>query len=168
MEETEIMTGDELCTLLKSLGYDFFTGVPDSTLSSVFRALTTSEGDCYFPSVREDAAIGLAVGAYLGGRSPAVLMQNSGLGLSVNALASLASLYRIPLLLLIGWRGADRSDAPEHTLMGKVSPRLLQTLEIPFWTPSSEEIFSAVTEASSLTKQRQIPVALLLRDKVIS
>ena len=51
--------------------------------------------------MREDSALGLAAGAYLGGRQPVVFMQNSGLGVSMNALVSLHQIYDIPALLAV-------------------------------------------------------------------
>ena len=51
----------------------------------------------YLGETREDAALGVAAGAYLGGRRPVVIMQNSGLGVSLNALGSLHILYELPV-----------------------------------------------------------------------
>ena len=83
------------------------------------------------PAVREDVAVGLAAGAWLAGRRPMVLMQNSGLGTSMNALVSLSLMYRLPALLLVTWRGHGGKDAPEHLLMGEISPGLLEMMRIP-------------------------------------
>ena len=60
-----------------------------------------------------------------------VLLQNSGLGVSVNALASLHTLYEIPVLMVISWRGEDRSDAPEHWMMGEIMTPMLDLMAIP-------------------------------------
>ena len=67
-------------------GFDFFTGVPCSLVGPVISAL---EPLGYVAETREDAALGLAAGAALAGRRPMVLMQNSGFGVSINALGSL-------------------------------------------------------------------------------
>src|SRR5439155_580596 len=116
----------------------------------------------YIPSVREDIAIGLAAGAWLGGRAPAVVMQNSGLGTSLNALVSLSLLYRLPALLLVTWRGHGGADAPEHILMGEISPALLDLIRIPHRvltaTGAAAELHWAKTESSRLSQ----PVALLV------
>ena len=58
-------------------------------------------------------------------------MQNSGLGTSLNALASLSLMYGFPALLLVTWRGFGGKDAPEHILMGEISPPLLELLGVP-------------------------------------
>jgi sulfopyruvate decarboxylase alpha subunit len=161
------LTGADFCELASALEYDFFTGVPDSTLASVLKVLESDPRYLYVPSVREDNAVGMAVGAYLGGRNPVVLMQNSGLGHCLNALTSLASLYKIPLLLIVGWRGADACDAPEHTLMGSASPTLLTAVGVPFWMPKRDDIASSLGAASLKSRSENSPVALLIRETVI-
>lgn len=111
---------------LEELGYDFFTGVPCSLLGGIIEAL----GEGYIPAVREDTALGLAAGAYLGGKKPCVLMQNSGLGYSLNVLTSLNMIYDIPVLLIVSYRGFEGRDAPEHIVMGKHCVELLKTAGI--------------------------------------
>ncbi len=162
------MTGGEFCELAFTLGYDFFTGVPDSTLKTVLKELEHNPRYFYLPSVREDNAVGLACGAFLGGRSPMVLMQNSGLGHCLNALTSLVSLYRIPLLLVIGWRGAEEDDAPEHVLMGSATPSLLTAASIPFCSPVRDDVGSALRSSSLKIRSESLPAALLIREKVLS
>jgi len=112
--------------------------------------------------------VGMATGAYLGGKQPVVLMQNSGLGQSLDALSSLALLYRIPCLLLIGWRGYGGKDAPEHLLTGQITPTLLETLRIPYQILEEETIPQAIRWAADRMKQDRTPVALLLRKGIVT
>ena len=60
-------------------------------------------------------------------------MQNSGIGNLINPLTSFNLLYKIPVLLIIGWRGygGEPNDAPEHWLMGQKSESFFQLLDIP-------------------------------------
>src|SRR6185295_2284100 len=76
--------------------------------------------------------VAMAAGAYMAGKVPAVLMQNSGLGTSLNALISLNLIYHQPCLLLVSWRGFEGKDAPEHLVMGQVMTQLLETMRIPY------------------------------------
>jgi len=161
------LTGTDFCELASALNYDFFTGVPDSTLGTALKALQSDPRYLYVPAVREDNAVGVAVGAYLGGRNPVVFMQNSGLGHCLNALTSLVSLYKIPLLLVVGWRGADEFDAPEHILMGSASPSLLTAVGVPFWIPTREDVGTSLRAASSRSRSENSTVALLVREKVM-
>src|SRR4029079_4443338 len=101
----------------------------------------------YAPAVREDVAVGLAAGAWMAGRHPMVLMQNSGLGTSMNALGSLSLMYRLPPLLLVTWRGHAGKDAPEHIVMGEISPSLLELLRIPHRILSARSVADDVAQA---------------------
>ena len=65
---------------LKERGLTFVSGVPDSTLRSVFEQVLHDPEIRYVPAVREDVALGVASAAYFTGRLGLVLLQNSGLG----------------------------------------------------------------------------------------
>ncbi|WP_437295098.1 thiamine pyrophosphate-binding protein [Sorangium sp. So ce426] len=120
----------EFVAALKEAGFDFFAGVPCSLLKGLVSLLDADAGARYISATREDSAIGMAFGAWLGGRLPMVLMQNSGLGVSVNALASLSTMYEVPALLVISWRGEGGNDAPEHIMMGEIMLPILDLMKI--------------------------------------
>ena len=104
--------------VMKSVGVDFFTGVPDSLLKSFCAYVTDTCGESHVIAANEGGAVGLAAGHYLATGKPAlVYMQNSGQGNAVNPLASLADpdVYSIPMVLLVGWRGEPGvKDEPQH------------------------------------------------------
>jgi phosphonopyruvate decarboxylase len=161
------MTGKDLAKLLDEHGYDFFTGVPCSLVEALLAELEGRPGarsgrSPYIPAVREDIAVGLAAGAWLGGRTPAVIMQNSGLGTSLNALVSLSLLYRLPALLLVTWRGHGGADAPEHIVMGEISPALLDLIRIPHRTLGAAGAAADLGWARAESLRLSQPVALLV------
>jgi sulfopyruvate decarboxylase subunit alpha len=156
------------CDLLAAAGFDFFTGVPDSTFKGLLAELEARPELGWMPAVAEDVAVGLATGAWLGGRSPVVVMQNSGLGLAANALASLAVLYEIPLLLLVGWRGHDGRDAPEHLLMGEATLPLLRALAVPHAVPDAATAAAELARAAQWVRAERRPCALVCRPGVIA
>jgi sulfopyruvate decarboxylase alpha subunit len=137
------MNAEEFKRDLKGSGFDFFTGVPCSILGGIIKALGTD----YIPSVREDTAIGMASGAYLGGKKPCVLMQNSGLGYSLNVLTSLNLIYKIPVLLLVSYRGFGGKDAPEHLIMGRHCEELVKTFGIAAKACGRDDLKTALVEA---------------------
>ncbi|KPK42363.1 MAG: hypothetical protein AMJ78_02855 [Omnitrophica WOR_2 bacterium SM23_29] len=156
------MNAEEFKDELKRLGFNFFTGVPCSILAGVIKAL----GKEYIPSVREDAAVGLAAGAYLGGKKPSVLMQNSGLGYSLNVLTSLNLIYRIPVLLLVSYRGFGGKDAPEHLVMGKHCVELTATFGIPTKVCEKEEVKDLLEEANRYI-ERGKPYCLFIKEDTL-
>jgi phosphonopyruvate decarboxylase len=162
------VTGAELATLLDRQGFDFFTGVPCSLVEDLIAALERHPRAPWLPAVREDVAVGLAAGAWLGGRRPAVVMQNSGLGTSLNALASLSLMYGLPVLLIVTWRGYAGQDAPEHILMGEISPKLLDLLGVPYRVLSADSVDEHLRWARHELDAREIPVALLVPPGVVA
>src|SRR5499433_1696106 len=161
------VSGTELADLLEGRGFDFFAGVPCSLIEDLIAVLETHPRLPYVAAPREDVAVGLAAGAWFAGRRPAVLMQNSGLGTSLNALASLSLMYGLPALLLVTWRGYLGKDAPEHILMGDISPKLLTLCGIPHRVLSATSIEADLAWAVAEMEQRLQPVALLVPPGVV-
>jgi sulfopyruvate decarboxylase TPP-binding subunit len=158
---TAAVPADRFVDHLLTAGFDFFTGVPCSLVASVLAELERRR--LYFGELREDAALAVAEGAYFGGRTPVVVMQNSGLGVSLNALGSLHLLYRIPALLLVTWRGFEGKDAPEHLVMGEVLPRLLDLFGIAHRAPGVDSVAADVAWAAARVREHRLPVALVVR-----
>jgi phosphonopyruvate decarboxylase len=127
--------------------------------------------DCrhHVVAANEGNAVALAAGHYLAtGGVACVYMQNSGLGNTVNPLVSLAdpSVYGIPMLLLIGWRGESGiPDEPQHIRQGELSQPLLDVLGIPSAVLPSNRggADAAVAEAVLRASKRSGPAALLVR-----
>lgn len=125
---------------LRQLGYRFASGVPCSSLSSLQNEILNNQDFDYVAATNEGQALALAAGAWTGGAPSVVLMQNSGLGNAVNPLTSLTAVFRIPVLLVVSWRGRPgKKDEPQHQLMGEITPGLLDTLRIPNEILASEQ-----------------------------
>ena len=163
-----VLSGPELAALLDRHGFDFYSGVPCSLVEDLIVALEGDRPAPWIPAVREDVAVGLAAGAWLGGRRPAVIMQNSGLGTSLNALASLSLMYGFPALLIVTWRGFGGRDAPEHILTGEITPSLLDLLRIPHRTLGGAHAAELLAWAAREMDARKSPVALLVPPGVVT
>ena len=111
--------------LLKN-GIENYVGVPDSTLKKFIEEGLKKKK--IIISTREEEAIGIATGMTLSGSKSLVFMQNAGFANSLSTITSLVQLYKIPLIFLIGWRGYLPDDAPEHTKIGNIQPKLLKIL----------------------------------------
>ncbi|CUW38019.1 Putative phosphonopyruvate decarboxylase or sulfopyruvate decarboxylase, alpha subunit [Magnetospirillum sp. XM-1] len=155
------MKSNVFCDQLKQLGYDFFTGVPDSTMKGTFQILEADPDVDYVVSVNESLACGIAFGAAMAGRKVCMLMQNSGFGEAINALASLSMLYASPTLIVVGWRGHDGKDAIEHLIMGRTTLQLMDTLGLPYVVAEAETFAEDVARAAGLAADR--PAALIIR-----
>lgn len=114
--------------------------VPDNPLSHVLHALAEDHPDIRTTvATREEEAFGIAAGLYLGGARPTVMLQSSGLGNSINALASLNVAFEIPVLMLVTMRGGEGEWNPTQHPMGHAVRPILESLKIPHVTIESDE-----------------------------
>ena len=91
-----------------------------------------------------------------------VFMQNAGFANSLSTITSLVQLYQIPMIFLIGWRGFLKNDAPEHTKIGKIQPKLLQTLSLQSKILNEKNWKTSCDWALKLIKDKK-PCALILK-----
>ena len=123
--------------LIKIIGSDFYTGVPDSQLKALCNYLMNIYGidpKHHVIGANEGNCAALAAGYYLAtGNIPAVYLQNSGEGNLINPVASLLNdkVYGIPMIFIIGWRGEPGvPDEPQHIYQGEVTVKLLEDMDI--------------------------------------
>ncbi len=159
-------------TFYKSIqfrGIGLMAGVPDSLLKHLCAYVDanccTSE---HIITANEGNAIALAAGYHLAtGKIGAVYMQNSGLGNCVNPLTSLADseVYSIPMLLIIGWRGAPGiKDEPQHVKQGRITTGQLDLLEISYQILQADSDLDHILDKSfAELAEENAPVALLIR-----
>ena len=118
----------QMCDFLIRHGIKNFIGVPDSTLKNFIEEATKRKK--IIIATREEEAIGIATGMLLTNSSTLVFMQNAGFANSLSTITSLVQLYEFPVVFLIGWRGFQKNDAPEHKKIGRIQPKLLKDLEL--------------------------------------
>ncbi len=156
-----------LWAALADRGFTLFSGVADSTLAPLYGEAMEQARVRYVPAPREDAALGVASAAYFGGSRGGVLLQNSGLGNLVNPLTSFSLMYKIPVLLIIGWRGYEGRDAPEHLIMGAKTVDLLDLLGVPHATLETEGAWGPLDSLIRKMDEERAPAALLVRPGVL-
>ena len=161
------MDSASFVNILRKKGYDFVSGVPCTWLAGVIKALYADAKMQYVAAPGEAAAVGIAAGAYLGGKTPAVLMQNHGLVNCMDVVSSLVQLYRIPLLMLVTWRGFRSEDFEEHHAVGKATRGVLKSFGVPVFAPEKDAVEKHLKVASFTSKMGKGPVVLLLRKGVI-
>ncbi len=117
---------------LKDAGINFFVSVPCKLLDGLISLIEQDKEIIYTPVTREEEGIGILAGASLAGKRPAILMQNSGLGNSINAVCSLINYYGLPVVFIISHRGTEGEIIDAQRPMGSVTKKLLETAGIPY------------------------------------
>ena len=112
---------------------------------------------------KEEEGVGISAGAHLAGVRSAMLMQNHGFLASINGIVSCAQLYRIPLLMLVSFRGDFGERDPWQTEGGAVTEDLLRALRIPVaHLDHRDHVAHRIAKAQTLALSANKPVALLL------
>ena len=141
-------------------GIENFVGVPDSTMKYFIDQ--GFKKNKILITTKEEEAIGIATGMSLSKSDSLVFMQNAGFANSLSTITSLVQLYQIPMIFLIGWRGFLKNDAPEHTKIGKIQPKLLQTLSLQSKILNEKNWKTSCDWALKLIKDKK-PCALILK-----
>lgn len=151
--------------------FKFFTGVPDSLLKELCMCITDNTEDNHIVSANEGTALAIACGYNISTADYAVVyMQNSGLGNIVNPLLSLADekVYKIPMLLIIGYRGEPNiKDEPQHITQGELTLPLLEILGIKYFV-LNDDYNKQIKACFDYIKENEKPVALVVRKNTFS
>ncbi len=160
-----MIPADAFLRPLGEAGYDFFTGVPCSFLTPIINRVIDDEACRYVAAASEGEAVAIASGAWLAGRNTVFMCQNSGLGNAVNPLTSLNYPFRIPTLAIVTWRGGPGlKDEPQHELMGRITPDLLDVIEVPYalFPKRLEDIPGALSAAREYMDTDGLPYAFIM------
>ena len=143
-------------------GIENFIGVPDSTMKHFIDQ--GFKKNKIIITTKEEESIGIAVGMSLSQSNSLVFMQNAGFANSLSTITSLVQLYQIPMIFLIGWRGFLKNDAPEHTKIGKIQPKLLHALSLQSKILTEKNWKVSCNWALKLIKEKKPCILILKRD----
>ena len=148
---------------LKKTGTNFVVSLPCVNLSKIMKMVDSDPSIIHVPVTREEEGLGICAGAFMGGKNPAILMQNSGLGNCVNALASLFGLYKLPLMMIMSHRGTQGEFMSAQIPMGMATPNVLDALQIPYYNPKTpKEALKIIPKAWEIAAVKGTPVGILL------
>ena len=151
---------------MKEAGVSFVASLPDANLQKLLALVDADPQLTHVTLAREEEGIGICAGAYMGGLTPAVIMQNGGFLNSCNALTTTALNFNIPILLLIYYAG-DLGDEG-FSMLGSVTERVLRGLGIRYQVLRRlEEINATLRGATTLAIDSRRPVAVLLTKDVL-
>ena len=139
----------------------FITTVPCKQLAGVIDEIENRDEIFHIPSNKEDEGIGLCAGAFMGGKRPAIIMQNTAIGVVINTLATLTQFYRLPLPMLISYRGELGEPVACQVEMAVHTKSLLNQLNIPTYHFHKEEDANELDAILKYTFMCNKPVAIL-------
>lgn len=148
---------------LKLADVRLLSALPETWLVHLIRLAEEDPDTILVRLAREEEGVGISAGAHLSGTKSAMLMQNHGFLASVNAIVSLAQLYKIPLLMLISHRGDLGERDAWQCQGGAATIPVLRALNIAHYAlDDPTQVERRILGAQCLAESSLSPVALLL------
>lgn len=152
---------DRIVEGLVSNDVSFVTTVPCKQLAGVIERIDAHPAIHHVPSNKEDEGIGLCAGSFMGGKRGAIVMQNTAIGVTINTLVTLTQYYRMPLPMIISYRGELGEPVACQVEMAVHTKALLAELKIPtyhFHREADVDEFDAILRHCFMCNK---PVAVL-------
>lgn len=135
--------------------------LPDNWLMHVIRTVDQDERFVHVPVNREESAIGLCSGAYMGALGSAALMGASGFMTVIYAITKINYTYEIPLLLLITLRGAGGDHHKHHISNGLYLRPVLDTINMPYQIIDKPDDLGLISRSYHHTRTFSRPMVVL-------
>jgi len=141
--------------------------VPDAGHTPLIRRCEEHNDIDVVTLTTEEEGVGLVCGAWAGGRKGVLLMQSSGVGNCINAIA-LPAICRIPFLTIVSMRGEWGEFIPWQVPMGQGTPKVLEAMDVRvFRADYRDEVGSTVDAAAHFAFNTRASAAVLLSQKMI-
>ena len=147
---------------IKDVGINLLLILPDNMIQGLIKVINEKNEIRKITITREEEGMGIAAGAYLGGIKPAILMQNSGLGNSINAIKSLLQMYKIPILLIMSHRGGEGEKIMAQNQMGQVTFNLLECINLKYFIVNSVKTIENFKNAMLFMQDNSKSAAIVL------
>jgi len=154
---------DIVLATLKANDVRLVVYVPDRVFTPLIRGIHADPFFNAFAATREEEALGIITGAWMGGLHGAVLMQTSGFGTIPNALASLVVPCQIPALIFVSERGTLGEFNLGQALVCKTMRPVLNSLAVENITITrQDELAFTLDRSIKQAVATQAPVTFIL------
>ena len=144
-------------------GVDFAACLPDSAFQELYGPLSAQKSVDYIQIANEGDGVGVCMGAWIGGKKPVLVMENTGFAVTPYALLRGPIPFGVPMLLLIAHRGGFHDQRWFSVPMGWGTMPLLEAMRISYeYVTETDKIRDAITGAVKSMNSIQAPVAVVL------
>ena len=155
------LSAERVAAKIKELGFTHVVWLPDSEANFMYQTLSADPDLGLVQVCREAETMAIAVGLMIGGKQPVCLIQNTGFMESGDSLRGLVLDIKIPLLILIGYRGW-RGGAPMTDSAGIYLEPILKAWGINYHIIESDDDVGRIAEAWQEAQATSQPVAVLI------
>jgi sulfopyruvate decarboxylase subunit alpha len=157
----------EILASLKRAGITLVASLPDQWLGDLIKRCDDDPEITHVKLAREDDGVGICAGAFLGGRKAALICQNAGVLLSINALGGMAFHHQIPFLVLAAYRGSYDDGYYYQFYKGRITVPVLEAAGLPYYVIDGPEQFHLIERSAQQSFLMRLPLVLLLRRRAL-
>ncbi len=154
----------EVIDIMKSCGIDVVLTLPCDKIKNLLAMVPSNFKE--IPLTREENGIGIAAGLFMAGKRPALMIQSTGIGNSLNVLSSLNRTYEIPLPILASWRGYYKEAIYAQTAFGKCLPAILEASDIQHVEIGATGELDLIKKAIIASFKSNLPMVALLSPRL--
>ena len=160
------MTADALDAAhdgLRAAGIDFVSGLPDGWQRPLHERVEQDDDIRYVPVCNEGVGFSICAGAWLGGKKPALIMENSGIRVASEYIARISLGTGVPVTLLCSYRGDVGETEHWGIPHGIVAEPLLDALRVKCLVVRHvEDLAKSIVRAKRLAEAQLHPAAVLV------
>jgi len=149
---------------MKKNGVTHVVWLPDSETNWLYLLMQAEPSLQLVPVSREGLAFSMAAGLSAGGKTPIILIQNTGLMESGDSLRGWGLGLNIPVVLMVGYRGWTRHGITQDTA-ATYTERFLHAFDIRYYLVETSADASRISVAFAEAKKTKRPVAVLVGDE---
>src|SRR6202163_4659562 len=154
-------TARRIADQLADAGVRMVASLPDNWISELIREIDADRRFRHVPVNREESAIGLCSGAYMGGMGSAALMGASGFMTVIYALTKINYTYEIPLFLIATLRGAVGDHHKHHISNGLYLQPVLDAINLPTLIIERPDDIGLISRCYHYTRTFSRPMVVL-------
>ena len=162
MDDKPSDIGREIADELAACDVRLVASLPDNWLMGLITAIDADKRFVHVRVNREESAIGLCSGAYMGALGSAALMGASGFMTVVYAITKINYTYEIPLFLILTLRGAVGDRHKHHISNGLYLRSVIEGINMPYQVIDSRREIPAISRCYHHTRIYARAMAVLL------
>ncbi|MGA9008370.1 MAG: hypothetical protein WB495_16185 [Xanthobacteraceae bacterium] len=161
MPDKNVTTAARIADQLASCGVKLVASLPDNWVMDLIKTIDHDDRFVHVPVNREESAIGLCSGAYMGAMGSAALMGASGFMTVIYALTKINYSYEIPLFLMATLRGQAGDHHKHHISNGLYLLPVLNAISMPYQIIDKPDEISLISRCYTHTRTFSRPMVVL-------
>ena len=158
------LTPETVLAQMTKNGVTHVVWLPDSETNWLFLLMKAEPSLTLVGVNREGLAFSAASGIYAGGKTPLILIQNTGLMESGDSMRGWAMQMEVPVVLMVGYRGYTRHGVNRDTA-ATYTERFLNAFNIQYYLVEQDSDAERISIAFAEAKKTKRPVAVPVADE---